>query len=226
MHSHRRIVKTMNGYEMKIIFYYLVFICLFSISGCYQAEVKPNYHFDRGTVLKKQFLPEEKIVEPTLTLIDLNKKYTFPLGASIWHETKDHHYLYIKYPDRRFSAFLTYAIEVINTQQAKRRLLLENIVYYHDMIDDRFIVGVRRVPSQKDDNLYENGTFTLVVTDVTYNPLITSTHAVTTGNHLPDFNHINSNEDEIDIKKHFYIHNHSLKYQTSTGQMKSINLKP
>lgn len=185
---------------------------------------EPSYFFHKGTGLQKQMLAGEKVVFPSLVLKDGGKSFTFRVGAEVWHESADKRYVYVKYPDRRFAAFLTDGIDVIDVEKKERYNIAHNIVYCLRMIDDRTIVAVRRHAAQYPDERYDERILTLSVIDVSNSPFTRTEEVLTVDDQLPDWNRMFTDEDEARAKKSIYVEGNALFYQDAAGHRKKYIL--
>ena len=185
---------------------------------------EPLYIFHQGTSLKKQMPPNEEIIQPSLVLKGSDKSFTFALGAQIWHESADNRYVYVKYPDRRFAAFLTDSIDVIDVEKGERYNIAHNLLYCLDMIDDRTVIAVQRHPTQHPDAHYDESMFALSVITVSNSPFKRTEEVLTAGGHLPDWNRIFTEEDAQQAKRSLYLKGNTLFYQDASGQKKKYTL--
>jgi hypothetical protein len=214
----RRSAHIANSSEKPGIMRHLILfpICILFVFGACQRHA-PSYVFTRGTALKKQFLPGEKIVNPTLVTSARERSFSFPVGAEIFHESANGQYVYILYPDRRFAAFLTYGVDVVDVPAGKRHHVAGNMVYWLEMVNENGIVAVQRMPETAGDDRYDDAGFVLSVSTVSFSPFRVSREILCKGDHLPDGNRIMMPDDEEKMQQSLYLEGNRLHYQNAGG---------
>lgn len=192
-----------------------------AIVSCRPADSEAaKYRFDAGTPLKKQFLPGEKIKNPSISIIHKEKEFRMdlPLGAKILKDKSEKGTLLVEFPDRRFAAFLTSGMDFIDLERKNRVPLIRGLVYEVNQPRDDILIGVQRLP-EKGGTDYDKSTFVLFVMKIDYPSMNFKRVDVARGPHLPDENRIITDEDRRWAENHFFTEGSLLYYaEDSSGK--------
>ena len=200
---------------------FLGIVFFFTVLSSSAAYAGSRYDFDSGSIHRPSYPSDYKIKQPVLTIHNERgeSKLNFPLGAEIYKDKSDDGYLLVKFPDKRFAAFLTFGIDLVDLKRSKKIPVVRGVVYEVDSKRDDAIITVRRIPLKgemfvKSGINYNDNVKVLSVTKLDYSIGRFWSVDIISGAHLPDINHIEfDNETEIErIRKKFHVDGGTLFY--------------